>query len=375
MEVDKNEKPSVEVEGGEEEEEEEEEGEGEEQQVDEAQLEMERNRPLDPGSVNVTELERSIASLFKHCASISLLDLTDFPLTLMSLWNLKLLKKLQILSIRSARRDMELIPNVRMIHKVCALPLITRLNLLVHDVEEANALSNVVKLFEHSIHVLSITGVDYGMGVHDIVSRVLFNGVHTAVLPTLGHANIDFLEFDVIGLRKLIISAPNLKSIVVDCRGIDGFLPLFYAIDLMRIGIRERFDAMPMLKYEARHEGGFNNRVDHYSDGKMIWDARLSRIYLRFKTVETPRGLGRVLDAAELFFATADGEFEPINKDVKFGEVLDVFRARVGTFQCTKRLTIALEDGCDFVPTDDVDQVKVRLASFADHRIELIFFS
>ena len=285
------------------------------------EAQLERNKPLT--SDNMTKLERSIETLFNHCAPIVLLKLTDFPLTVMNLWSLKLLKKLQTLSICSPK-VIGLIPNVAMIHRVCAMPHVTKLNLIMNDMEETTTMSNVVKLFEHSIQVLSITGADYGIGAYDSISKIFFNDVHRVHLPSLRHINIDFLEFDVIGLRKLIIASPNLESILLDCRGIDGFLPLFYAVDLIRIIIKEAFDVKPVLKYEDRPDPGFGVPEDRYLDGKLIWDAYLSRICLRFKVVGTPKGPAKVLDAAAFKFATGDTDLDLINKNIKFAELADV---------------------------------------------------
>ncbi|KAL5498889.1 hypothetical protein ACEPAH_1407 [Sanghuangporus vaninii] len=332
------------------------------------QIEAARSKPLDLSSIRVTELERSVARVFKHFRSVRILDLADFPISLMNLWNLKLLKSLQILSVRSPGTYCDLIPNVQMIHSVCTLPRVSALNLVMHGLSETEALSNVVKLFERTVRTLSIKGIDYGDGDNDYLSAILFNSVHHVNMPNLKHINIDFLEHGAKGLRHLVMHTPSLESILVDCRGIAGFLPLFYAIDLIRIVTREPFDLDPMMNYDAIPVG-FHHYIEndehlaHYKDQSMIWTSRLSRISCNFAVMQTPAGSAKVLEKAEFFFAVSDGYFNPIIQALAFHELLEVFRGRAFTFRAVKDMIIATDEVDDFEPPEEYDQLKELTAN------------
>ncbi|KAL5522845.1 hypothetical protein ACEPAG_8863 [Sanghuangporus baumii] len=338
------------------------------EQLNGDQIEAARSKPLDLSSISVTELERSVARVFEHFRSVRILDLTDFPISLMNLWNLKLLKGLQILSVRSPETDCDLIPNVQMIHSVCTLPRVSALNLVVHGWSETEALSNVVKLFERTVRALSIKGRDYGDGDNDYLSAILFNSVHHVNMPNLRHINIDFLEHGAKGLRHLVIHTPSLESILVDCRGIAGFLPLFYAIDLIRIVTGEPFDMDPMMKYDAipvsfHHYVENDEHLAHYKNQTKIWTSRLSRISFNFAVMQAPAGPVKVLEKAEFFFAVSDEDFNPINQALEFHELLEVFRGRAFTFRAVKNMIIATEDTDDFEPSEEYDRLKELTAS------------
>ena len=269
------------------------------------------------------------------------------------------LRCLRTLSLGHPSIEDSYIPNISQLHYGCRMPYVNNINLLMKHWKEPIPLSNVVKLFEQSITVLSFTGAEYNTGTDDYIARVLFCNVHHMNLPNLRKVSVDFIEFQVRSLRKIVMNCPNIESLTVDCRGADGFMPFFYLIDLIRIACREQFDQTAMTMYDCSDDPMVDE--DPLDRGIHMWKARVSRFVINFTTRQTFHGYEKLLDTAEIYLSTSDESYQNITSQLKFVEALQVFYETKFTFRGLQSLIFGTANEEVFDMEESVDKIKVSV--------------